>query len=82
MKDKSTCDKILDAAKNLAHTKWDKISVAPDLTLKQRNDDNDLRQEAARRNEEMDPEEALNYNKIDAYSGQSVAVLHREVRLG
>ena len=53
--------KILDNLKKLARTKYKTISIVPDLTAKQRLEDQNLRKEAEKKNEELDEEEQGNW---------------------
>ena len=52
---------LFTAARKLASTKYKNISVSPDLTNQQRDDDRDILKEFDRRNAEMDEAEALNF---------------------
>jgi hypothetical protein len=51
---------ILQKARNL--NKADRISIVPDLTARQRKEDEELRKEVERRNNEMSASESLNYH--------------------
>ena len=52
---------ILENAKKLPGKEYKNISIAPDLTKKQREDNNKLRQEVQKKNDELEGEEAENY---------------------
>ena len=45
----------------MAKTKFDKVSIAPDLTKGQHEDNKKLRTDADNKNKELDAEEALNW---------------------
>ena len=53
--------KILEQAFKLSKTDYQHISIVPDLTKKQRNQDSDVRKEAEKRNSELPEEESLNW---------------------
>jgi hypothetical protein len=66
-------DKILSNAPKLARVgePWDKVNVVPDMTKRQRQEDKDVKEEAERRNNDMDEEEAKNWvNKVVGARGQ------------
>ena len=54
-------DSVLKSARKLKDTEFCDISIKPDLTRKQRDMDMKTRAEMERRNKEMDPEEAKNW---------------------
>ena len=60
-RDTRTREQIFANAKNLPRTQFRDVSIVPDLTDLQRQDDKDLFKEAERLNEEMDAEMAENY---------------------
>ena len=47
----------MDSARNLANSNFNHISIVPDLSQRQRKDEERLRKEAERRNAEMEREE-------------------------
>ena len=70
-RDISKRDEVLNSAKNLAKSRFDHISIVPDLTKKQRNDDASLKKEMDRKNDEMDADEAKNWIwKLQGVRGQ------------
>lgn len=54
-------NEIIGAAYKLKYSEMSNVSIAPDLTAKQRKEESRLRTEANKRNEEMDPEDAKNW---------------------
>ena len=58
---KQHCMDVLSAAKNLAKSTLAYLSIAPDLTKKQREADNELRDEKDKRNRELPRDEAKNW---------------------
>ena len=55
-------EQVFAGARNLKESRiFSKISIAPDLTKQQRNEDKELMDEADRKNSEMTEEEALNW---------------------
>ena len=61
LKSQATRDEIFEKARNLPGTEYEHVSIVPDLTDRQRLEDNDMRKEAERLNAEMDPEVAKNW---------------------
>ena len=55
---------IMDSARNLANSNFSHISIVPDLTQRQRKDEERLRKEAERRNAEMEKDEAQNWEWV------------------
>ena len=71
LKDNNKKQIILNSARKLANSKYKHISIVPDLTKKQRENDNKLRKEAEDKNNELDEDEALNYEwKVIGIRGQ------------
>ena len=52
---------VLSKGRNLARTRFEKISIIPDLTKKQRSEENRMREEAKKRNDELTEEDFLNF---------------------
>lgn len=52
---------ILNSARNLPNTVHENISIVPDLTKRQRKEEETMRAEAKKLNEEMSSEDSLNY---------------------
>ena len=66
--------------KKLAGSEYKNISIAPDLTKKQREDDNKLRQEAQKKNDELEGEEAENYTyRLVGQRGQRRILKQRKI---
>lgn len=61
LKDEQVKTKILQNAKNLFNSQLKDVSIVPDLTNKQRKDEQRMRQEVEDRNKELSQEESLNY---------------------
>lgn len=58
-KESKVRDKILESARKLKnHRKFGKVSIVPDLTVTQRKHEDKMRSEVRKKNEEMDKEEA------------------------
>jgi len=64
LKDQGAKDYILANSRELAKTKFNHISIIPDLTQQQRREEDRMRKLADKRNSEMDPEEALNWEWV------------------
>lgn len=64
MKNIAERDAIMDSARNLANSNFNHISIVPDLSQRQRKDEERLRKEAERRNAEMEREEAQNWEWV------------------
>ena len=56
--------KILANTRKLANSRFDRISIIPDLTPQQRKEEEDQRKEVSRLNLELDEEEALNWEWV------------------
>ena len=56
--------KILANTRKLANSRFDRISIIPDLTPQQRKEEEDQRKEVSRLNQELDEEEALNWEWV------------------
>ena len=61
LKDPGLRDYILDNTRKLAGSSFNSISIIPDLTQDQRKEEEKLRKTAEKRNRELEPEEALNW---------------------
>lgn len=64
LKSKEKRNLILDCAPNLRNSKFDEVSIAPDLTMKQRKEEDRLRREADKLNKEMSEEDAKNWEHV------------------
>ena len=64
LKDPGLRDYILDNARKLANSSFNSISIIPDLTQDQRKEEEKLRKTADKRNRELDPAEALNWEWV------------------
>jgi hypothetical protein len=79
-------DKILSKAPKLARAEepWDRVNVVPDMTKRQRQEDKDVKEEAERKNNDMNEEEAKNWVfKVVGARGQRrmIRVKREEERL-
>ena len=61
MKNSGARNTILENTRKLASSRFERISITPDLTPLQRKEEDGLRKEAETRNNAMDQEERLNY---------------------
>ena len=62
---------FLKSACNLKNSKFNSVSIVTDLTARQRRAEKDMREECKKNNEEMNPEEALNWEwKVLGTRGQ------------
>ena len=64
LKDPGLRDYILDNTRKLANSSFNSISIIPDLTQDQRKEEDKLRKIADKRNRELDPVEALNWEWV------------------
>ena len=64
LKDSGARKYILENARRLASSKYERISITPDLTPLQRKEEEELRKEATSRNNNLDAEERLNYEWV------------------
>ena len=64
LKDPGARHYLLNNASKLANSAFSSISVVPDLTPQQRNEEEGLRKEATKRNAELDSEEAGNWEWV------------------
>ena len=72
-------ENILHNAKHLKNSKFEDISIQPDLTKKQRQMEADNRKEMASRNEKMDQEEAKNWEwRMEGKKGMMTLVYRRK----
>ena len=61
LRDLKKREDILNSARKLATTNHDKISIIPDLTKRQREEEETMRTDMKKRNEDMKDDEALNF---------------------
>lgn len=54
-------DNILQVSRNLSKTKYKDVSIIPDLTKRQRQQETDMRKEVDKRNSDLSEEDALNW---------------------
>ena len=64
MKNSGARNTILENTRKLASSRFERISITPDLTPLQRKEEDGLRKEAETRNNAMDQEERLNYQWV------------------
>ena len=60
-RDLSVKESVFNAARNLPRTRYNKISIVPDLTDLQRKEDQDLNNECDEKNAQLNTEDALNF---------------------
>ena len=64
LQDEAMKKRILSNTRKLANSKFDRVSIIPDLTPQQRKEEDDLRKEAERLNNELDSMESLNWEWV------------------
>ena len=64
LQDEAMKKHILSNTRKLAGSKFDKVSIIPDLTPQQRKEEDDLRHEVIRLNDELDSTESLNWEWV------------------
>ena len=76
LKNSTLKDRILNNSSKLAdHDSYSSVSIVPDLTKRQRDEEQQLREEADKLNKEMNPDESLNWTwKVLGLKGQKKLV--------
>lgn len=64
LQDEAMKKRILSNTRKLANSKFDRVSIIPDLTPQQRKEEDDLRKETERLNNELDSMESLNWEWV------------------